>query len=101
MSKVLILTNNVLDLLERLLLLGKEGRERGYKMILDPCCQEGGGYKKVRPRKRRFVYRPLSTFLVSLCAIIGGVFTVASLIDSLIYHSSRAIQHKVEMNKYN
>uniref|UniRef100_A0A9J2PJN9 Endoplasmic reticulum-Golgi intermediate compartment protein 3 n=1 Tax=Ascaris lumbricoides TaxID=6252 RepID=A0A9J2PJN9_ASCLU len=45
--------------------------------------------------------QPLSTFLVSLCAIIGGVFTVASLIDSLIYHSSRAIQHKVEMNKYN
>ncbi|KHN82773.1 Endoplasmic reticulum-Golgi intermediate compartment protein 3 [Toxocara canis] len=45
--------------------------------------------------------QPLSTFLVSLCAIIGGVFTVASLIDSLIYHSSRVIQQKVELNKFN
>jgi len=41
----------------------------------------------------------LSHFLVSLCAIIGGVFTVASLIDSLIYASSRALQRKIELNK--
>ncbi|MFH4980883.1 hypothetical protein AB6A40_007592 [Gnathostoma spinigerum] len=41
----------------------------------------------------------LSTFLVSLCAIIGGVFTVASIIDSILYRSSRVIQQKIELNK--
>uniref|UniRef100_A0A1I8AA75 Endoplasmic reticulum-Golgi intermediate compartment protein 3 n=1 Tax=Steinernema glaseri TaxID=37863 RepID=A0A1I8AA75_9BILA len=41
----------------------------------------------------------LSHFLVSLCAIIGGVFTVASLLDSFIYTSSRAIQRKIQINK--
>ncbi|VDM99564.1 unnamed protein product [Thelazia callipaeda] len=41
----------------------------------------------------------LSQFLVSLCAIIGGIFTVASLIDSLIYRSGRIVQ-KITLNKY-
>lgn len=40
-------------------------------------------------------------FLTSVCAIIGGVFTVASLIDSVVYHSSRAIQKKIELGKLN
>ncbi|CAD5230009.1 unnamed protein product [Bursaphelenchus okinawaensis] len=34
----------------------------------------------------------LSQFLVSLCAIIGGVYTVASLVDSLIYSSTRVLR---------
>ncbi|TKR81218.1 hypothetical protein L596_015128 [Steinernema carpocapsae] len=42
----------------------------------------------------------LSHFLVSLCAIIGGVFTVASLLDSFIYSSSRVIQRKIQLNKF-
>jgi len=37
----------------------------------------------------------LSQFLVSLCAIIGGVYTVASLIDSFIYSSSRLLERKL------
>ncbi|VDN59192.1 unnamed protein product [Dracunculus medinensis] len=44
--------------------------------------------------------RSLSTFLVSLCAIIGGIFTVASLIDSFIYRSSRVLQRKIELSKH-
>jgi len=43
--------------------------------------------------------KPLSTFLVSLCAVIGGVYTVASLVDLFIYNSSRALQRKMESNK--
>ncbi|XP_029038334.1 endoplasmic reticulum-Golgi intermediate compartment protein 3 isoform X1 [Osmia bicornis bicornis] len=39
-------------------------------------------------------------FATNLCAIIGGVFTVAGLIDSLLYHSVRAIQKKIELGKY-
>ncbi|XP_055943297.1 endoplasmic reticulum-Golgi intermediate compartment protein 3-like [Argiope bruennichi] len=37
-------------------------------------------------------------FLTSVCAIVGGVFTVAGMIDSAIYHSSRVIQ-KIEIGK--
>eukprot|EP00080_Pristionchus_pacificus_P004390 PDM64410.1 erv-46 [Pristionchus pacificus] len=42
---------------------------------------------------------PLSAFLVNLCAIIGGVFTVASLIDSFIYSGHRVIAQKMNLNK--
>nr|XP_039251597.1 endoplasmic reticulum-Golgi intermediate compartment protein 3-like [Styela clava] len=38
-------------------------------------------------------------FLTSVCAIIGGVFTVAGLIDSFIYHGGRALQRKIELGK--
>ncbi|GFT12703.1 endoplasmic reticulum-Golgi intermediate compartment protein 3 [Nephila pilipes] len=37
-------------------------------------------------------------FLTSVCAIVGGVFTVAGMIDSAIYHSSKVIQ-KIELGK--
>ncbi|XP_012151171.1 endoplasmic reticulum-Golgi intermediate compartment protein 3 isoform X2 [Megachile rotundata] len=39
-------------------------------------------------------------FATNMCAIIGGVFTVAGLIDSFLYHSVRAIQKKIELGKY-
>lgn len=39
-------------------------------------------------------------FATNLCAIVGGVFTVAGLIDSILYHSVRAIQRKVELGKF-
>jgi len=38
-------------------------------------------------------------FLTSLCAIIGGVFTVAGIIDSLIYNSMRSLGKKIELGK--
>ncbi|KAI1707887.1 endoplasmic reticulum vesicle transporter domain-containing protein [Ditylenchus destructor] len=43
--------------------------------------------------------RSLSHFLVGLCAIIGGVYTVAALVDSFIYSSSRAMARKFQMGK--
>uniref|UniRef100_A0AAZ3PIS2 Endoplasmic reticulum-Golgi intermediate compartment protein n=1 Tax=Oncorhynchus tshawytscha TaxID=74940 RepID=A0AAZ3PIS2_ONCTS len=43
--------------------------------------------------------RSFTHFLTGLCAIVGGVFTVAGLIDSLIYHSAKAIQKKIELGK--
>lgn len=45
------------------------------------------------------VSRPLGHFLVNLCAIIGGIYTVASIIDGILYHSYRAIQQKIEIGK--
>ena len=38
-------------------------------------------------------------FLTSLCAIIGGVFTVAGILDKLIYTSTRLIAEKIELGK--
>lgn len=39
-------------------------------------------------------------FLTNICAIIGGVFTVAGIIDSFIYHGQRALKKKMELGKY-
>ncbi|CAO2578077.1 Endoplasmic reticulum-Golgi intermediate compartment protein 3 [Lemmus lemmus] len=44
-------------------------------------------------------HRSFTHFLTGVCAIIGGMFTVAGLIDSLIYHSTRAIQKKIDLGK--
>jgi len=33
------------------------------------------------------------------CAIIGGVFTVAGMIDAMIFHSLRSWQKKNELGK--
>lgn len=38
-------------------------------------------------------------FATNVCAIIGGVFTVAGLIDTFLYHSVRALQKKHELGK--
>lgn len=45
--------------------------------------------------------RPLSDFLVSLCVIIGGVFTVAGLVDSFIYRSAKIFKEKLQLGKFN
>ncbi|KAK4378604.1 hypothetical protein RND71_000466 [Anisodus tanguticus] len=39
-------------------------------------------------------------FLTNVCAIIGGVFTVAGVVDAFIYHSQKAIKKKVELGKF-
>jgi hypothetical protein len=38
-------------------------------------------------------------FLTGVCAIIGGVFTVAGLIDSFIYHGMKSFKKKIELGK--
>ncbi|KAI9188195.1 ER-derived vesicles protein erv46 [Blastocladiella emersonii ATCC 22665] len=40
-------------------------------------------------------------FLTSVCAVVGGVFTVAGLIDAGLYRTSRALQKKMELGKLN
>eukprot|EP01102_Stenamoeba_stenopodia_P022764 TRINITY_DN9614_c0_g1_i1.p1 TRINITY_DN9614_c0_g1~~TRINITY_DN9614_c0_g1_i1.p1 ORF type:complete len:388 (-),score=70.92 TRINITY_DN9614_c0_g1_i1:65-1228(-) len=42
---------------------------------------------------------PFAHLLTSLCAIIGGVFTVAGLIDSFVYHGSRELKKKIAIGK--
>jgi len=43
--------------------------------------------------------KSFSHFLTGVCAIIGGVFTVAGIIDSFIYHSMRSLKKKIEIGK--
>ncbi|XP_071966269.1 endoplasmic reticulum-Golgi intermediate compartment protein 3-like isoform X1 [Antedon mediterranea] len=49
---------------------------------------------KYTEKNRSFMH-----FLTGVCAIVGGIFTVAGLIDSMIYHSAKAIQKKIDLGK--
>jgi len=41
----------------------------------------------------------LPHFLTSVCAIIGGIFTVAGIVDGMIYHGLRSMEAKEELGK--
>ncbi|KAJ2898020.1 ER-derived vesicles protein erv46 [Coemansia aciculifera] len=43
--------------------------------------------------------RSLGSFLTSACAIVGGVFTVARLVDGFVFRTERALQQKHESGK--
>merc|ERR1711998_297774 len=40
-----------------------------------------------------------ATFLTSVCAIVGGVFTVAGIVDKMVYRGTEAMQKKWELGK--
>eukprot|EP00300_Choanocystis_sp_HF-7_P005063 c13865_g1_i1.p1 GENE.c13865_g1_i1~~c13865_g1_i1.p1 ORF type:complete len:390 (-),score=68.95 c13865_g1_i1:140-1309(-) len=44
--------------------------------------------------------RSFAEFLTSLMAIVGGVFTVAGVVDSVIYHGQRSLAKKLELGKH-
>ncbi|KAG0178633.1 hypothetical protein DFQ29_003201 [Apophysomyces sp. BC1021] len=41
----------------------------------------------------------LSSFLTSVCAIVGGIFTVASIVDGALYRAERSLKKKSEFGK--
>lgn len=41
-----------------------------------------------------------SHFLVSVCGIIGGIFTVASLVDGVLHKVEKQIRRKMELGKF-
>jgi len=43
--------------------------------------------------------KSFASFLTGICAIIGGAFTISSLVDSFIYHGIKSIQEKARMGK--
>ena len=43
--------------------------------------------------------RSFAHFLTGLCAIVGGVFTVAGMVDGFLYHSTRALKKKIDLGK--
>jgi preprotein translocase subunit SecG len=44
--------------------------------------------------------RSFLSFLTSVCAVVGGVFTVASLVDAFIYNADRTLRKKMELGKH-
>lgn len=40
-------------------------------------------------------------FLTGVCAIIGGIFTVAGMFDSFVYSAERTLKRKIELGKVN
>ncbi|KAL6269698.1 hypothetical protein ACE6H2_026609 [Prunus campanulata] len=45
-------------------------------------------------------HAPFLHFMTNICAIVGGIFTVAGLIDSFVYHGRRAMKKKMEIGKF-
>lgn len=43
--------------------------------------------------------RSFTHFLTGVCAIVGGVFTVAGMVDGMLYHSTRALRKKIDLGK--
>ncbi|KAK4747866.1 hypothetical protein SAY87_014452 [Trapa incisa] len=39
-------------------------------------------------------------FMTNICAVVGGIFTVAGIVDSFVYHGQRAIKKKTQLGKY-
>ena len=39
------------------------------------------------------------TFFINICAILGGVFTVVGIIDSIVHKSVLILLRKAEMDK--
>ena len=42
---------------------------------------------------------PFYHFLTSLCAIIGGMYTIFSLLDTFVYHGSKMLAIKTSLGK--
>ncbi|KAM6581199.1 uncharacterized protein LOC115725673 [Cannabis sativa] len=43
---------------------------------------------------------PFLHFITHICAIIGGIFTIAGIIDSFVYHGQKAMRKKMEIGKF-
>lgn len=39
-------------------------------------------------------------FMTHICAIVGGIFTIAGIVDALIYHGEKALKKKMEIGKF-
>eukprot|EP00842_Homolaphlyctis_polyrhiza_P002309 jgi/Hompol1/3079/HPOL_001554-RA len=43
--------------------------------------------------------KPFTHFLTDLCAIVGGVFTVAGMVDAFLYSAERSLKAKTDLGK--
>lgn len=52
-----------------------------------------------QPMSFVFFYRSIGHFATNICAIVGGVFTVAGIIDTVLYHSIYTFGNKIVLGK--
>lgn len=45
--------------------------------------------------------RQFTSFIVELCAIVGGVYTVCAIIDAIAFRAERQLRKKVNLGKTN
>jgi len=43
--------------------------------------------------------RSIFHFLTGVCSIVGGIFTVAGIIDTFLYSAERTLRKKIELGK--
>ncbi len=82
--------------------------------VLAPSALAVHPRSRAAPLTRRCLFRALrcaqvrfsetkssvAHFLTSVCAIVGGVFTVSGLIDSFVYHGHRVLRKKMDLGKH-
>ena len=39
-------------------------------------------------------------FLTSVCAIVGGIFTISGILDAFIFHGGQVMRKKVDLGKF-
>ncbi|GAM20914.1 hypothetical protein SAMD00019534_040890 [Acytostelium subglobosum LB1] len=89
-----VIATNQYSVTEHYRLLGKQGEELSglpglfFMYDLSPIMM------RVVETSRSF-----ATFLTRVCAIIGGVFTVAGIFDSFIYQTTKSFKRKVDLGK--
>lgn len=44
--------------------------------------------------------KPFTSFITGLCAIVGGIYTIAALTDSLLFRAQRSLFTKTQTGKY-
>lgn len=40
-----------------------------------------------------------SSFLTNVCAIVGGMYTISSLVDAFIFQAERRLKQKISLGK--
>jgi hypothetical protein len=45
--------------------------------------------------------KSFTSFITGVCAIVGGILTLAGLLDTFFYSAERALKRKVDLGKQN
>ncbi|EFA85803.1 endoplasmic reticulum-golgi intermediate compartment protein 3 [Heterostelium album PN500] len=89
-----LINTNQYSVTEHYRLLAKKGEEMTglpglfFMYDLSPIMM------KVVERSKSF-----ASFITSVCAIVGGVFTVAGIFDSFIYQTTKSLKRKIDLGK--
>ncbi|KAI9254585.1 endoplasmic reticulum vesicle transporter-domain-containing protein [Phascolomyces articulosus] len=83
----------------------REGRKRKgeEKMKINLFCLYIGVFFMMDISPMLIIYREerrsFTSFLTGVCAIVGGIFTVAGLFDRVVYRAERALKKKRDLGK--